>query len=104
MKVAEKPDFLQSVMDDPRVSPWIAQDDCEVLPLSLIFDDGIGLEFLGHGDAGGAIFGFADDDEVGLVFDEAAETAADERVVVDEEDGDAWVHVVETSRGMGTSN
>lgn len=49
MKVAESPDFLQSVMDDDRVWRWIAPDDCERLPLSAIFADGIGLEFDGGG-------------------------------------------------------
>jgi len=52
MKVAETPDFLQSVIDDPRVFPWIAPDGVEQAPLSAIFCDGIGLEF----DRGGFFF------------------------------------------------
>lgn len=54
MKVAISPDFLQSVIDDPRVFPWLTQDgiSAENSRLSAIFDEGIGLEF----DHGGFFF------------------------------------------------
>lgn len=54
MKVAETPEFLQSIIDDPRVSPWIAPDgiSAENLRLSAIFGEGVGLEF----DHGGFFF------------------------------------------------
>jgi len=52
MKVAETPDFLQSVIDDPRVFPLIAPDGVTSAPLSAIFDQGLGLEF----DTGGFFF------------------------------------------------
>lgn len=46
MRVATSPDFLQSVIDHPQVRPWLVQDhDPEKIPLSLVFDQGIGLEF-----------------------------------------------------------
>lgn len=46
MRVAESPDFLQSVIDHPKVRPWIKPDGVDGdIPLSAIFDQGIGLEF-----------------------------------------------------------
>ncbi|KRG69124.1 GNAT family N-acetyltransferase [Pseudoxanthomonas dokdonensis] len=46
MRVAEGPEFLQGVIDHPKVKPWISQDGQDgPLPLSAIFDDGIGIEF-----------------------------------------------------------
>ncbi len=46
MRVASSPDFLQSVIDHPKVRPWLVQDhDPEKIPLSVVFADGVGLEF-----------------------------------------------------------
>ena len=46
MRVAETPDFLQSVIDHPKVRPWIGQDSEQGnVQLSQIFGEGIGLEF-----------------------------------------------------------
>jgi hypothetical protein len=45
VKVAETPDFLQSVIDHPKVFPWVAPDGVKDLPLSAVFADGVGLEF-----------------------------------------------------------
>lgn len=46
LSVAASPDFLQSVMDHPKVRPWIGPDGVEVpLDLGVIFDQGIALEF-----------------------------------------------------------
>lgn len=49
-RVATSADFLQSVMDDPRVRHWLAPDgvDGQAL-LSSIFEQGIALEFEGGG-------------------------------------------------------
>lgn len=49
-RVASGPDFIQSVMDHPKVRPWIAPDGVDgPLLLSAIFDQGICLEFDGGG-------------------------------------------------------
>ena len=46
MKIATSPDFLQSVIDHPGVRPWLGQDSqAGPLPLSAVFDQGIGIEF-----------------------------------------------------------
>lgn len=46
MKVALSPDFLQSVIDHPKVRRWISPDGVEgAIPLSAVFHEGIGLEF-----------------------------------------------------------
>ncbi len=48
--VAQTPEFLQSVMDNPDVKRWISQDhEMGEIPLAAIFDQGIGLEFPGGG-------------------------------------------------------
>lgn len=52
MRVAESPDFLQSVIDHPQVKRWIAPDGVDELSLSAVFADGIALEF----DTGGFFF------------------------------------------------
>lgn len=52
MRVAESPDYLQSVIDHPQVFRWIAPDGVDTLPLAAVFADGIGLEF----DTGGFFF------------------------------------------------
>lgn len=46
MRIAQTPEFLQSVIDHPDVRPWVAQDSqTGELPLSAVFDQGIGIEF-----------------------------------------------------------
>jgi hypothetical protein len=46
MRVAQSPEFLQSVIDHPKVRPWIAPDGVDgELPLAAVFHEGIGLEF-----------------------------------------------------------
>ncbi len=45
MRVAQSPDFLQSVIDHPEVSYWIKPDGHEGIDLSRVFSDGIGFEF-----------------------------------------------------------
>ena len=45
MRVADTPDFLQSVIDHPKVKYWVSPDGVTDVPLSAIFNDGIGLEF-----------------------------------------------------------
>ncbi|PPJ43940.1 MULTISPECIES: hypothetical protein [unclassified Pseudoxanthomonas] len=53
MRVAKTPEFLQSVMDHPKVRPWIVPDGVDRdIPLAAIFGQGIGLEF----DTGGFFF------------------------------------------------
>lgn len=49
-RVATSPDFIQSVMDHPKVRPWIAPDGIDgPLSIAAIFDQGICLEFDGGG-------------------------------------------------------
>lgn len=45
MKIAQTPDFLQSVIDHPKVKPWMGPDGTDMVPLSAVFDDGIAFEF-----------------------------------------------------------
>lgn len=46
MKVATTPEFLQGVIDNPSVRPWVCKDgETGPIPLSAVFGDGIGLEF-----------------------------------------------------------
>lgn len=54
MRIAASPDFLQSVIDHPKVRRWVAKDEeMELdLPLSKVFEQGIGIEF----DTGGFFF------------------------------------------------
>ena len=51
-----------------------------------VHDDDLGLEFFGEGDGFEAVFGFADDFEVGFGVEEEADAAADDGVVIGEED------------------
>ena len=47
MRIAQSPDFLQSVIDHPEVRRWVTKDsELELsLPLSQVFNQGIGIEF-----------------------------------------------------------
>lgn len=45
MRVADCPEFLQSVIDHPQVRPWLSPDGFGELPLAQVFHEGIGLEF-----------------------------------------------------------
>ena len=51
-----------------------------------VHHDDVGLELFGKGDGFEAVFGFADDFEVGFGVEEEADAAADDGVVVGEED------------------
>ena len=53
-----------------------------------VHQDHVGLEAAGHGHALGAVGGFADDLDVGLVVEEHAQPHPHDRVVVDDEHAD----------------
>ena len=46
MRIATSPAFLASIVNDPRVRPWLVQDtDPAELSIDALFAQGIGLEF-----------------------------------------------------------
>src|SRR5882724_11999582 len=87
---AEHEDGDIGEFDEDTASGFDAVD----LRKSAIHDNYVGMKLFSELNRFEAVAGFADDLKSGFVFEDAAETAADEGVIVDEEDGEFIRHGV----------